>query len=238
MWWIVASIFSGGVSTAIATAIREVKQLPFSLRFSGLVFLISTSGLVVIMLVAKRRSRTVPPSSTAAIIGKADLLIHRFNKDDLVSVDEFVYRINLGVFIRTTVAVIDKPRTISSFRLDLYAEDAKYSAHAEREISDYRYRYEKEVYDELGNSIIRTFREEMPNLFALVRTTPIAPNTQAEGWLRFELKDVKGSHEPWHRGKINLYAMDVRDTPYVLNTDNIRIREINSSEYAELKRHL
>lgn len=237
MWWIVASIFGGGVPTAIVTAIREVERLPFSLRFSGLVFLISASGLLAIMLVAKRRSRTVPPSS-AAIIGKADLLIHRFNKDDLVSVDEFVYRINLGVFIRTTVAVIDKPRTISSFRLDLYAEDAKYSAHAEREISDYRYRYDKKVYDELGNPIIRTIREEMPNLFALVRTTPIAPNTQAEGWLRFELKDVKASHEPWHRGKIKLYAMDVRNNPYVLDTDNIRIREINSSEYAELKRHL
>ena len=159
MWWIVASIFGGGVPTAIVTAIREVERLPFSLRFSGLVFLISASGLLAIMLVAKRRSRTVPPSS-AAIIGKADLLIHRFNKDDLVSVDEFVYRINLGVFIRTTVAVIDKPRTISSFRLDLYAEDAKYSAHAEREISDYRYRYDKKVYDELGNPIINHSRRD------------------------------------------------------------------------------
>jgi hypothetical protein len=84
--------------------------------------------------IAELQRRDQALSKDLPIIGNAELLIHRLNRDDLTAIDELTYRINLGIFIRTSVAVTDKPRTISAFRLELYAEDQKYSADAEREI--------------------------------------------------------------------------------------------------------
>jgi len=186
--------------------------------------------------IAELQRRDQALSKDLPIIGNAELLIHRLNRDDLTAIDELTYRINLGIFIRTSVAVTDKPRTISAFRLELYAEDQKYSADAEREIGDYQHRYERRVYDSDGCAVVREATEEMSNLIALVRTIPITPNTRAEGWLHFELKDVAAGHEPWMGGKIKLYAFDIHNTAYELNTKNLQISQINSSEYAQLKR--
>ena len=53
--------------------------------------------------------------------------------------------------------------------------------------------------------------------------------------LHFELPNVLGGHEPWHNGNIRLYAFDIRNKSYELNTDKVQVKKVDSSEYAELK---
>src|SRR5882757_4937528 len=112
-----------------------------------------------------------------AIIGHADLLIQRLGMggDVTVTSDLSAYQINLGLFIRTSVATTDKPRTVSAFVLELCADTAIYSAEAERDIGDYCHRHERQVNDSWGHQTTLTVREEMDNLLARIRTTPIAP---------------------------------------------------------------
>jgi hypothetical protein len=153
-----------------------------------------------------------------AITGAAELVIQRLELSDLAEVkSEGSYLVNLGLFVRTSVVVHDKPRTISGFLLELCAGEAQYSAQAEREIGNYCHRYSRAISDEWG--YVREFRDEMASLWAIVRTTPIAPDTQAEGWLRFEFKGVRGGHEPKNGRMLRLYAFDVNKNPYRLDTE-------------------
>jgi len=184
-------------------------------------------------LINELRAEQPPP--LPPITGKADLLIYRLNVDDMD--DLAMNQIHLGIFIRTSVGVTDIARTISKFVLELYADEAKYSAEAEREIGDYYHVYECKAHDERGHPRLQEMRKEMDNLLALVRTTPIAPYTQAEGWLRFELRNVRVGHEPHHGGRLKLYALDFPlEKRYELNTENLQIKTIDSSEHAELKK--
>jgi hypothetical protein len=200
-------------------------------------------GVLVILLVgvlegSYRAARPSELDDTRAIVGGADLLIQRLDLGDLRIIEQgSAYAINLGVFIRVSVVVTDKPRTVSGFLAELHSNGAMYSAEAEREIGDYYHRYNRDISDGYGNIIVQDMHEEMNNLLALVRTTPIAPATQAEGWLHFEFQKVRGGHEPQHGGTFRLYAFDALKHRYELDTTNMQVREVASHEYAELKRH-
>ncbi len=171
------------------------------------------------------------------IFGHADLLIQRLSIGDDLSVapDGSTYQINLGLFVRTSVSTTDKPRTISAFVLELSSDAAIYSGEAAGDIGNYCHRYERHVNEGWGRPTIQTVRDEMHNLLALLRTTPIAPDMKVEGWLRFELKNVTKGQEPKYGGKLRLYAFDVRKNRYELDTSNLNVRAPDSNEYAQQK---
>jgi hypothetical protein len=172
-----------------------------------------------------------------AVFGHANLLIQRLSLRGDVSVtsDLSAYQTNLGLFVHTSVSTTGKPHTVTAFVLELRAETAVYSAQAERDIRNYCHRHERQVKDSLGHQTTLTVRKEMYNLLALISTTPIAPDTQVDGWLHFELKKVKKGHEPKYGGKLRLYAFDARNKRYELDTANLTIRTPDTNEYAQLK---
>jgi hypothetical protein len=70
IWQILIWVFGGGMLTAISIAAKELRRLPFSWDFAGIVFVISFLGIAVVTLLASRRSQnktvTVADASATA----------------------------------------------------------------------------------------------------------------------------------------------------------------------------
>jgi hypothetical protein len=168
----------------------------------------------------------------APILGSANLLIRRLGMHDLKTVtSEFLYTINLGVFVRATVAVTDMPRTIPNFVLELQVGDVKYSATANRKIGDYYHRYTRQEADGWSENSVD---EEMGSLLKKLEM-PLLPGTHAEDWLMFEFDGVAGPHEQSPEATFHLYALDVSGRRYKLDTSKMVVEPIGSDEYARAK---
>src|SRR6266446_9130830 len=61
---LLASLFGGGLLTAIAQAVRTMQNHPFEWRFIWIVFLISALALAVIILLSARSDRRIQQQSS------------------------------------------------------------------------------------------------------------------------------------------------------------------------------
>ncbi|PYX57015.1 MAG: hypothetical protein DMG73_14045 [Acidobacteria bacterium] len=176
------------------------------------------------------------PTKRRAIIGKADLLITRLDLRDLsISWDSRFYQINLGVFIKMSIAVVDKRRPFTGFDLTVEIAEAKYHARSEQELGDYQHVYRCTYPTGLGHAAVETVKEPMVDLAARLRQ-PLDPEThKKEGWARFELKQVRQGHDQPCKFRVTLFAIDAIANWHPVDASNIRVMAIDSHEFAELR---
>jgi hypothetical protein len=176
------------------------------------------------------------PSGVRAIIGTADTLV--LNLDDhefRPSPDWSTYTADFGVFIHLRIAVTDKPRTVTKFILQVAIPRKgsegvdQYVAESEREIgAAYYHQYHKDGMS-AGYRVLIPHRDSLVSLLKTLQT-PLLPETHAEGWIRFELKNVE-NEGALDRSGITLYAVDVRDKHYKMDVTKMRVASLKDREY-------
>jgi hypothetical protein len=183
------------------------------------------------------------PRRAASIIGNADLLIMRWEFNDLRLDPQpdtnRIFMVDVGAFVRMAVSVTDKPRTVKKFEMEVrllksgkVRKEATYSAESEREIGDYQYHHNRVRTDSYGYAAEEEISEPMPDLAEKLRT-PLPPGTHAEGWVRFELKGVK--HE-LKQCNIVIYAIDAMNGRNEIATSSLAVREFEDHEYVDTAR--
>lgn len=179
----------------------------------------------------------VPPKRRHGIVGGADLLIIRLDLTDIrfdrgwdgSTATTGLEIISLGTFIRMWVGVTDEQRTVRKFVVEATAPDSTvYRAESEWEFGKFYHRHVQTSRDSLGYVIDRTLYEPMEDLAAKLRT-PVQPNTHREGWIRFELKNVK--HE-LKNCSIKIHAVDVSGDLHEIKADGMQVREVADHEFA------
>ena len=95
-------------------------------------FMLAAIGLAIVFLVLVIRAYF---TSKPAIVGVADLMLQELDISDLEIANDMSYKVNAAVFARIEVAVLDRPRTIKHFEIEMIAPDAtRYSAKSEYEL--------------------------------------------------------------------------------------------------------
>lgn len=170
-----------------------------------------------------------------AIMGSADAMVLNLEMGNFKPAPDWSeYTADFGVFIHARIAITDKPRTVTSFILKAAipqkdGQTIDYVANCEKEITkEYYHQYNVEG-RHFGYRTLIPRREMLPDLLAKLQT-PLQPETHAEGWIRFELKDVK-NESGLERSGITLFAVDARGKHYQLETANMRIPSLQDREY-------
>jgi hypothetical protein len=176
----------------------------------------------------------VVSAKSHAITGTADKLVLNLDNHAFTPAPDWSsFTADLGVFIHARVTVTDRPRTVTKFVFSAAnpGKDGKeYKVDSEREIGrDYYHQFHKEVINEAGYRVVMPFCEPVPNLLERLQT-PLLPYTHADGWMRFELKDVDGKVE-LNDCKISIYAADARDNLYEISTVGMKFAPLKDREY-------
>lgn len=171
--------------------------------------------------------------SESGIVGHADLLVQELDLHDLrITNGGAAYSVNLAAFVRMEIAVLDKPRTVTHFEIEMTARDGtRYRATSEYELGHYDHVHDVSRRDNWGFKTSEKIREPMEDLSARVRN-PILPGTHAgRAWVRFEIPNVTGGHQP-PRSTVRIYAVDPAGNRTKIATDNMQIKAIDDHEYA------
>jgi hypothetical protein len=191
-------------------------------------------GLAIVFLVLIIRAYF---TSKPAIVGAADLMLQELDISDLENANDLSsYKVNAAVFARIEVAVLDRPRTIKHFEIEMIAPDeTRYSAKSEYEVGQYDHKHDVSEKDAWGFATVESVREPMEDLASKVRT-PIPPLTHvARAWVRFEIKGVKQRHKP-SNCKIQIFAVDPSGRRHEIRTDDMNVKAIDDSkEYAVIR---
>ncbi len=197
-------------------------------------FGLAAIGLVIVALVFVIRAYF---TSKPAIVGTADLMLQELDISDLeIATDMSSYKVNAAVFARIEVAVLDRPRTVTHFEIEMIAPDeTKYSAKSEYEAGQYDYKHDVSKKDLWGFATVESVREPMEDLAAKLRT-PIPPLTHVpRAWVRFEIKSVKQGHEP-NNCQIKILAVDPSGRRHDINTNDMQVKAIDDDkEYAVIR---
>ncbi len=203
------------------------------LTFKG-PFALAAIGLAIVILVLVIRAYF---TSKPGIVGTADLMLQELDISDLaIANDMSSYYVNAAVFARIEVAVLDRPRTIKHFEIEMIAPDeTRYSAKSEYEVGQYDHKHDVSKKDVWGFATVESVREPMEDLASKLRT-PIPPLTHVpRAWVRFEIEGVKQGHEP-SNCKIQIFAVDPSGRRHEIKTDDMKVKAIDDSkEYAVIR---
>jgi hypothetical protein len=173
--------------------------------------------------------------ASAPLSGSADLLVTRLELHDIYLDKTGEMAVNQGIFVRLLIASSVRPRTVKKFEIEVRTmingiaqSDKVYRADSEREIGEYRHRYSKSTIGSLGYVVEQTVEDPMPDLLKMLRT-PLLPDTHVEGWVRFEVKEMKHELDGCH---ITIYAVDATDNRYEIEAADMRVVKVDSHEYA------
>jgi len=197
-------------------------------------FGLAAIGVAIVILVFVIRAYF---TSKPAIVGTADLMLQELDISDLeIANDMSSYKVNAAVFARIEVAVLDRPRTVTHFEIEMIAPDeTKYSAKSEYEVGQYDHKHDVSKTDLWGFATVDSVREPMEDLAAKLRT-PIQPLTHVpRAWVRFEIKGVMQGHEP-NNCQIKIFALDPSGRRHEIKTDDIQVKAIDhDKEYAVIR---
>ncbi len=175
---------------------------------------------------------------SAEITGIADLMLQELDLGDLRIINGgAAYAINLAAFARMEIAVLDKPRTVTHFEMEMTGpSQIEYRAKSEYDLGEYDYVHDETRHDSWGlRNLVDRVREPMQDLMPLVRN-PIQPGTHVgRAWVRFEIPDVRGGDEP-RNCTIRIYAVDPSGKKHEITTDQMNVKAIDSHEFAAPRR--
>ena len=172
----------------------------------------------------------IGPTGEAPIVGDAELMVFRLALEDLhIDKGWNVTSADFGVFVRMSVASTGRPRTVRKFILRAtYQQDgSNYEAESAHNVGRYFFHYYVNTY-ERGFLTQKTIREPMGDLAEVLRK-PLLPDTHAEGWVRFETKNVRHQLRDC---RITIHAVDAIGHEHEIETTNMTVRLVEDDEYA------